>query len=81
ARRRLLAVIRADFDRIHASYRFQPQEMIPVPGHPDVVVPYAELLVFERAGVPTIPKVAGDEVLTLNVKGRTILGGPSWRPI
>ena len=49
-RRRLLAVIRTDFERIHSSYKFQPQEMIPVPDHPEVLVPYPELLVSRGTG-------------------------------
>jgi internalin A len=67
-RRRLLAVIRSDFERIHAGYKFQPQEMIPVPDHPDVLVSYQELLVFEKSGEATLKRVAGDQVLTLGVK-------------
>ena len=55
--------------RIHSSYKFQPQEMIPVSGHPEVLVPYQELLLFERKGVTSIPKAAGDQVLALAVKG------------
>src|SRR5208283_5373370 len=56
-RRRLLAVIRYDLDHIHRSYLFQPQAIVPVPGHPDVVVPYDDLLTFERDGVPAVPVV------------------------
>jgi len=44
-----------------------------VPGHPDVMVPYNELLVMERQGVKTLPKVVGDEVLDLDVQ--ELLGG------
>ena len=39
-RRRLLAIIRSDFEHIHQSYKFHPQEMIPLPENPDVFVPY-----------------------------------------
>jgi hypothetical protein len=47
-RRRLLAVIRSDFERIHRDIRnLNPQEIVPVPGYPKVVVPYDELLVME----------------------------------
>ncbi|NQU20766.1 MAG: TIR domain-containing protein [Candidatus Nealsonbacteria bacterium] len=72
-RRRLLAVIRSDFEHIHRSFEFRPREMVPVPGHPDVLVPYNELLVMERQGVKTLPKVVGDEVLDLDVQ--ELLGG------
>jgi internalin A len=34
SRRRLLAVIRSDFERIHSSFKFKPKELVPVPGHP-----------------------------------------------
>jgi internalin A len=48
-RRRLLAVIRSEFERIHRDIRnLQPQEMIPVPGHPHSVVSYKKLLVMEQ---------------------------------
>jgi internalin A len=67
-RRRLLAVIRSDFERIHSGYKFQPQEMIPIPGHPNVIVSYAKLLVFERSGVLSFQEVADDQVLTLAVR-------------
>src|SRR5512135_1953527 len=40
-RRRLLAVIRSDFERITASFERLPvTEWVPIPGWPDVVVPY-----------------------------------------
>ena len=67
-RRRLLAVIRNEFDRIHAGYKFKPEAMIPVPGHPDVVVRYDDMVVFEANGVREVQHVAGGEVLMLPVK-------------
>jgi len=67
-RRRLLAVIRTDFEHIHKSYAFRPDEMVPVPGYNGVVIPYKKLLVMERAGVMETKEVFGDEVLTLNVR-------------
>lgn len=67
-RRRLLAIIRSDFERIHRSYGFQPEEMVPVSGHTGVLVPYAKLLVLERKGIEEIQEVFGDDVLTLNVR-------------
>ena len=67
-RRRLLAVIRSDFERIHASIReLKPQEMVPVPGHPQLVVPYKKLTVLEQQGHRTLVEVFGDEVLELDV--------------
>jgi internalin A len=66
-RRELLAVIRHDFEHIHRSFKFTPQEMVPVPDVPEVLVSYQELLVMERKGIWTFPKVSGDRVLELNV--------------
>jgi internalin A len=45
----LMAVIRSDFERIHHDIRnLQPQEMVPLPGFPEAVIPYQELLVMEK---------------------------------
>ena len=50
-RRDLLAIIRSDFERIHRDIRnLQPQEMIPLPDYPDVLVSYQELRVMELKG-------------------------------
>ena len=67
-RRELLSVIRHDFEHVHRSFKFIPQELIPIPGAPDVLVPYQELLVMERSGIRKFPKVAGDRVLELDVE-------------
>jgi internalin A len=67
-RRRLLAVIRSDFERIHADVKkIQITEMVPVLGRKDAVVPYCELAVFEKSGIRKIPRVFGDEVFELDV--------------
>jgi internalin A len=66
-RRRLLAIIRSDFERIHRDIRnLQPQEMVPLPDHPDMIVTFQELLVMERNGMKQFPKVVGDEIIQLN---------------
>jgi internalin A len=68
-RRRLLAIIRSEFERIHRDIRnLQPQEMVPVPGHPDSVVAYKELVVREQQGELNFTKVIGDDVISLSVK-------------
>ena len=68
-RRRLLAVIRSDFERIHHDIRnLQPLEMIPLPDYPDVVTPYQELLVMEQNGMKKFPKVVGNKVIELDVQ-------------
>src|SRR5579883_3406514 len=73
SRRRLLAVIRYDFDRIHSSFKFKPQEKVPVPGHPDVTVDYNELLMREEHGQTTFDIFTGKRLLTVNV--RELLNG------
>ena len=55
SRRRLLAVIRSDFDRIHDSFNFEPLELVPVPDHPEVAVPYRDLVVFESNNIDALP--------------------------
>jgi internalin A len=67
-RRRLLAVIRSDFERIHADIkRLAVTEMVPVPGQPGWVVAYQELCVFERSGVSKVPRVFDGQMIELNV--------------
>jgi internalin A len=66
-RRTLLNIIRANFEHIHSSFTFQPQEMVPIPNHPDVLVPYKELRVMEKNRVTLLQKVSGEEVLNLSV--------------
>jgi len=68
SRRRLLAVIRSEFERIHSDIRkLNPEAMVPVPKHPEVVVPYEKLCVMEENGVSTFQEVVDDEVIELNV--------------
>ena len=68
SRRRLLAVIRSDFDHIHRDLKRKPQEMVPVPKHPDVVVPYENLRAFEEKRISDLPAVAGTDVVILKVQ-------------
>lgn len=68
ARRRLLAVIRSDFERIHSDLKFKPAEMVPLHEHPDEAVTYEDLLVFEKDGMPAFPKVIGKKVVQVDVK-------------
>jgi internalin A len=67
ARRRLLAVIRTSFENIHNNFKFKPEELVPVPGFPDVTIPYKELLVMERKRIEKKQQVIGEEVLDLDV--------------
>ena len=68
ARRRLLAVIRSDFEHIHRSFKFQPEEMVPVPKHPDVVVPYEDLLAWESDGRKSYSVRVGGKPVDLSVQ-------------
>jgi internalin A len=69
-RRELLGIIREHFERIHRSFEKLPvTELVPVPGHPEVIVPYQELLDYEAAGDDEY-KVVIDRVPTrLSVTG------------
>ncbi|HEY0736128.1 MAG TPA: COR domain-containing protein [Herpetosiphonaceae bacterium] len=66
-RRRLLTLIRVEFDIIHrALQNLQPQEMVPLPKRLNIV-PYRKLLVMEKKGRKEFPWVFGDEVIDLDV--------------
>ncbi|MEM1279938.1 MAG: COR domain-containing protein [Cyanobacteria bacterium P01_H01_bin.152] len=73
SRRRLLAIIRSDFERIHSSFKFTPQELVPVPAHPDVMLPYPDLIVMEQAGLKEQHQVINGQLANLNV--RDLLNG------
>ena len=74
ARRRLLAVIRSDFERNHGEIaRLEVTAQVPLPDHPEVLRDYDELLTFERDGVREIPvKASGRAVL---IKVSDLLNG------
>lgn len=66
--RRLLAVIRSDFEHIHRSYRFKVSSFVPVEGHPGLAVEYDKLLAAERAGMESFPEFAANEFVKIEVK-------------
>lgn len=68
ARRRLLAVIRSDFERIHADLKFKPAELVPLPNHPAFSVAYKKLKVLEEKGVASFTEVVGDDVIEVEVQ-------------
>jgi internalin A len=73
-RRNLLAIIRADLERIHGDIaKLQPRAMVPVPEHPSVALDYQKLITFEQKGITQIHEAIDDDVLTLDV--RTLLNG------
>ncbi len=53
-RRSFLAVIRSAFDEINSNFKIEIKQMIPVPGHPDVLVSYNDLIVHEEMNKPLI---------------------------
>jgi internalin A len=66
-RRRLLSIIRANFDRIHGDIRkLQPEEIVPLPEHPGASVPYVELLAWEESGTEKFPKIIDGNVVEIN---------------
>ena len=67
-RRRLLAVIRSDFERIHSDIRnLHPKEMVPLPEYPDATVPYQKLLVMEQNGIRRFPEAIGERLVEVDV--------------
>jgi len=61
-RRELLGIIREHFERIHRSFEKLPvTELVPIPGYPQITVPYAELLAYEVAGDDEYKVVIGIE--------------------
>lgn len=79
-RRRMLAMIREDFDSIHRDIQhLEPKEMVPLLTHPKVVVPYRKLEILERKDPDaTLQEVIGNEVVTVLV--RELLNGVDIGP-
>jgi internalin A len=68
-RRRLLTVIRSDFERIQRDLAaLSPEEMLAVPGEPELLVPYLQLLYQERQGLPELQVVWRGEPIVLDVQ-------------
>jgi internalin A len=67
-RRRLLGIIRSDFEHIHHSFAFEPEEKVPIPGHPKISVSYQDLLVLERDEVEQLPFVINGQIQKFSVK-------------
>jgi len=68
ARRRLLGIIRSDFERIHADLKFKPAELVPLIEDSDEAVTYQELLVYEQNGVQKFTKVVGGKIIVVDVQ-------------
>jgi internalin A len=68
SRGRLLAVIRWEFERIHRDIsNLQPEEIVPLPKYPNVLVKYQDLLVMEKEGEKEFKQVVDNQVMKLNV--------------
>jgi internalin A len=66
SRRRLLAVIRANFDDIHGEMKeFKPAEYIALPDHPGEWVDYRDLEVYAKEGKPEYDKRIGGGLIPL----------------
>jgi len=55
SRRELLAIIRHNFNAIHADYQFQPRELVYPKGAPDKFVFLDEVEAFQSSGMPAMP--------------------------
>src|SRR5260370_25779824 len=67
-RRRLLAVIRSNFDRIHADIRgLKPVASVPVPKYPAVKLKYEDLLGFEKKGRSKLEQGVDGELVEIEM--------------
>jgi internalin A len=67
-RRRLLAIIRSDFERIHEALEgLKAIASVPIPGTASVAIPYEHLQTFERDGVRSIPIVINGQAKQFEV--------------
>ncbi len=73
-RRRLLAIIRSDFEHIHQKFP-EPQEMVAIPEHPTALVPYRKLLILERENIKKHNEVASGEDRVLKLDVEELLNG------
>ncbi len=69
SRRRLLALVRYEFDRINAEFkdRLEAEPKVPLTDFPEFAVDYKKLVAFEKKGVGSFPEFIGDRVVTVHV--------------
>jgi internalin A len=68
-RRRLLSIIRANFDHIHGSVKnLKPVEIVPLPQQPAEFVPYENLLTWEKSDAKKFPMIVDGAVAELDVQ-------------
>lgn len=74
ANRALLDIIREKFDEIHGRFRdLKPEELVAVPGHPTVFVPYRDMILDERRSKQTVAVTIDGERLDVQID--SILSG------
>jgi internalin A len=79
-RRRLLSIIRSDFEHIHRSItKLDVKEWLPIPGLKDFSILYEKLIAFEQQGIPEIVEYFNGEVIRRDV-GK-LLDGISKSPV
>ena len=67
-RRRLLAVIRCDFERIHSDIsKLEVTGKVPLPEYPEVTIDYDDLVGFEKDGVKEMPVRAAGKTVNVNI--------------
>jgi internalin A len=68
-RRRLLAIIRSDFEHIHSLMpNLKPREMVPLPNSPRTVIAYEDLIVWEEAKRPDFEMVADGQIVAVDTQ-------------
>ncbi|HYH83846.1 MAG TPA: COR domain-containing protein [Pyrinomonadaceae bacterium] len=68
-RRRLLSIIRENFDHMHGDIRhLKPVEIVPLPQQPAAIVSYADLLTWEKSGMKKFPMIVDGSVVELDVQ-------------
>lgn len=67
-RRRLLAVIRSDFERIHADIRFKPEMLVPLQENPNLSLRYTKLLALEAKDIQKFHEEFDGNVVELDVQ-------------
>ncbi|MCA1592191.1 MAG: TIR domain-containing protein, partial [Acidobacteria bacterium] len=68
-RRRLLSIIRENFDHMHGDIRhLKPAEIVPLPQQPAVIVTYDDLLVREKSGMNKFTMIVNGSVVELDVQ-------------
>lgn len=80
-RRRMLGMIRQDFDVIHRDIpHLKPDELVSFPSHPQLTVTYAKLeVLFNKDPNKTIDEVFDGDVVTATV--RELLEGVEFEPL